>query len=104
MSFMRRRMQSSKSGLIFTILLYSILLAAFTLTLIIPTIPDIKDGTVDSEVFIGGLVILLIGAQLFQSCINLKNMIQSEKQMAQKDSNPDHEDELRERIKLEEGY
>jgi len=101
---MRRRLQSSKSGLIFTISLYLILLVAFTLTLIIPAIPDIRDGTVDSEVYIGGLAILLIGAQLFQSIVNLKNMIQSEKKMAQKDSNPDYDDELRERIKLEEGY
>ncbi len=97
-------MQSTKTGLLFTIPIYLIAIVVLTFALIVPAIPAIKDGTADSDVFIGGLAILLIGARLVQSSISLKNMIQRERQTTPNDSNPNHEDELRQQIKLEKGY
>ncbi|MHA1675244.1 MAG: hypothetical protein ACTSYI_16660 [Promethearchaeota archaeon] len=104
MSLIRRQMQTSKTGLLITIPLYLIVIVVLIFALIIPAIPAIKDGTVESEVFIGGLAIILVGVRLIQSSISLKNMIQKERETAQKDSNPNHEDDLRKQIKLENGY
>ncbi|TFH28550.1 MAG: hypothetical protein E4G98_05265 [Promethearchaeota archaeon] len=107
MSIMRRRMESSKTGLLITIPLYLIWLGILIVFLIIPAI---RDRDFDTSVFIGGAVSIFIGIRLVQAIGNLKNIIQNERQTAQlarddqNDSNPNREDDLRQRIKVEKGY